>query len=323
MAIRGYTEEVEETYNAALALLKEARELPQCFQVLRSLASLYLYRGEFDKAAAVGREPLELAEEQDDTGLQVEGHLVLGTNIANIGDIKTGLHHLDRAIALYDRHRHGSGRFRLGPNPGVVSYTTSAFLLWLLGYPDQAVERASSGEELARQLNHPFTLAYALFHAGILDVWRRELKRVHQRASDALVIAEDHDYQVWESGRPRSPGRGDDELRSARRRSCSDYSGHGPLPEVEDAAGLLAGSAFSPSKSASLRRPAGRRARRDRRGNRDDPRRKSTESRVGLLKGDLLLAVSDADAAGSWFQNAFDVPTGGEPACPCSKPPRD
>jgi tetratricopeptide (TPR) repeat protein len=197
MAIRGYTEEVEETYNAALALLKEAGELPQRFQVLCSLACLYLYRGEFDKAAAVGREPLELAEEQDDTGLQVEGHLVLGTNIANIGDIKTGLHHLDRAIALYDRHRHGSGRFRLGPNPGVVSYTTSAFLLWLLGYPYQAVERASSGEELARQLNHPFTIAYALFHAGILDVWRRELKRVHQRASDALVIAEDHDYQVW------------------------------------------------------------------------------------------------------------------------------
>jgi hypothetical protein len=28
---------------------------------------------------------------------------------------------------------------------------------------------------------------------------------------------------------------------------------------------------------------------------------------LALLKGDLLLAVSDVDAAGSWFQNAFDV----------------
>ncbi|MDP8928965.1 MAG: hypothetical protein M3O70_10420, partial [Actinomycetota bacterium] len=61
MAIRGYTAEVEEAHSRALALLEEAGGVRQRFPVLRSLASFHLYRGEFDKAAAVGRELLDLA----------------------------------------------------------------------------------------------------------------------------------------------------------------------------------------------------------------------------------------------------------------------
>jgi hypothetical protein len=124
---------------------------------------------------------------------------VLGSNVANLGDIPSGLDHLDKAIELFDPNQHGSARFRLGPSPGVVSYTTSAFLLWISGYPDRAVERASSSLELARQLNHPFTHAYALFHVGVLDVWRREFELVRQRARVAREVAEKHEYQVWKA----------------------------------------------------------------------------------------------------------------------------
>jgi len=149
MAIRGYTQEVEEAYNQALELSEQAGELPRRFPVLRSLASFHLYRGEFDKAAVFGRQLLDLAEQQDDAGLQVEGHLVVGSSSVFRGDVTTGLDHLDRAIALFDPQQQQSGPFRLGPSSGVVSYTTSAFVLWLLGYPDRAVERAETALELA------------------------------------------------------------------------------------------------------------------------------------------------------------------------------
>jgi predicted ATPase/class 3 adenylate cyclase len=197
MAIRGYTQEVEEIYGGALSLAEEVGELPRLFPVLRSLASFHLYRGEFEKTAAVGRELLDLAEQQEDAGLQVEGHLLVGASVSFGGDVLTALEHLDRAISLFDPRQHQPGPFRLGPSSGVVSYTTSAFLLWLLGYPDRAAERASSAVELARQLQHPFTLAYALFHVGFLDLSRRELELVHERASGVLDVAEEHDYQIW------------------------------------------------------------------------------------------------------------------------------
>jgi hypothetical protein len=66
--------------------------------------------------------------------------------------------HDPRAITLLDPRQHQPGSFLLGPSSGVVSYTTLAFLLWLLGSPDRAARTALQWRG-ARQMTHPFTLA--------------------------------------------------------------------------------------------------------------------------------------------------------------------
>src|SRR4029450_1679895 len=172
-------------------------EVPRRFSVLRSLATFHLYRGEFDKTASLGHELLELAEQADDVGLRVDGPVILGASLAFLGDPTSGLGHLDRAIALFDPLQHHPGRFRLGPSPAVGPHPPSAFLLWLRGHPDGAVERAAAGLELAQKLNHPFTHAYALFHVGYLDLWRRDFEFVHDRARGVLEVAQEHDYLIW------------------------------------------------------------------------------------------------------------------------------
>jgi predicted ATPase/class 3 adenylate cyclase len=307
MAIRGYTREVEEAYGRALQLAEEAGELPRRFPVLRSLASFHLSLGEFDKVEAVGLELLELAEQQDDAGLQVEGHLVVGSGVAFRGDVTTGLDHLDRAVALFDPSRHQPGPYRLGPSSGVVSHTTSALLLWLLGDPGAAVERGAQAVTLARQLNHPVTLAYSLFHIGFLDLWRRELELVRQRASGVLEVAEEQDYQIWKAvglvlqgvamtglGQPEEGLARMDQgtalyqglttppifwplLLSVRARGFA--LGGRPeegLPLVDEAMEMISGGTF-------------------------------LYPEFTLLKGDLLVALDDADAAEPLFRSSFEA----------------
>jgi hypothetical protein len=80
-----------------------------------------------------------------------------------------------------------------------VPCTTSAFVLWSIGRPDQAVERGAQALRIAEELGHPYSAAYALFHVAFLDMWRRDWQRVHERASAVLEIAEEHDYQVWKA----------------------------------------------------------------------------------------------------------------------------
>jgi predicted ATPase/class 3 adenylate cyclase len=199
LALRGYTEDVEDLYRDALALTEAAGGVPRRLPVLRSLASFYLYRADMEKTAGIGREMLDLAEQQHDTSLEVEGHLVLGPATAFLGEVRAGLDHLDRAIALFDPERDGRARLRLGPNPGVAAGAVSGLLYWLFGLPDTAAQRAAGALDLATRLQHPYSLAYATFHVALLDLWSGRLDLADQRAADVLRIADEHDYQIWKA----------------------------------------------------------------------------------------------------------------------------
>jgi predicted ATPase len=307
LALRGYTDEVEEIYGRALSLSEEAGELPQRFQVLRSLASFYQYRAEFDKAMAIGHELLDLAEQEADPGIAVHGHLLLGASLGVTGDVANGLHHLDRAIALFDPHQQGAGPLRFGPSPGVVSFTTSALLLWLNGYADQAAKRAAGGLELAKKLNHPYTLAYALFHVGLLDVWGHELEAAFEQASRLLEVADEHDYQVWRAlghilrGVAMVGLTQVEEGLATIDRGMAEYEGSRtppvfwPLVLSLRATGCVWGGRADDGLAIL-----------------DEAIQLSGEGlfvypEFALLKGDILLAGSKAADAEAWFNRAFDV----------------
>ena len=199
MAIRGYTPEVQAMYERALELAEEAGGLPERIPVLRSLAALHLYRAEFDRCLAVGRQLLAIAEERQDPGLQAEGHLRIGTSLMSLGDAEGGLEHLELSAALFDPDQHGTGRFRLGPSPGVTPHTSAAFIRWLRGEADQARRHAAQALEVADRLGQPYTSAYARFHVGLLNAWERRWDTTRELATDVLQIAEAHDYHVWKA----------------------------------------------------------------------------------------------------------------------------
>lgn len=197
LATKGYTPEVEQAYTRALELSQAAGEVSQLFPVLRGLFSFYTFRGEFEKGLPIGEQILDLAERYDDGNMRVEGHLVMGSCLAFTGNVDLGLEHLNKGISYIDISRHRLSRFRLGNHPGVVCYIASAMILWGLGYPDRALQRANGALELAEKINHPYSMAYALFHIGFLRFWRRETELSLGCAQDLLDLAEKHKFQIW------------------------------------------------------------------------------------------------------------------------------
>jgi predicted ATPase len=194
---KGYTPEVEEAYTRAIDLCEREGEVPQILPVLRGLSSFYMLNAEFEKGAQIGEQILSLAQHYDDKRMVVNGHLILGANLAFLDNLKLGLDHLEKGLAAYDSSRYTSSRFQLGNNPGVVSSTTSSFLLWFLGFPDRALERAKESVALSEKLHHPSSMAYAQFHKGILHLFRREIELALECAEAALDIAEEHEFQIW------------------------------------------------------------------------------------------------------------------------------
>jgi predicted ATPase/class 3 adenylate cyclase len=199
LAIRGYTGDVEDLYREALALVEKSGAVPPRLPVLRSLASFHMLRGEIPRTLEIGNQMLELAEREGDVGLQVEGDLLAGPALAMMGQPDEGLRLIDRAIANFDPQRHGRAKFRLGPNPGVAAHSIAALTRWMMGYPDQGHRHAEQALELGARLQHPYSLAYATFHAGLLDLWSDHVERAQARAAEVVELAGDHDYQVWKA----------------------------------------------------------------------------------------------------------------------------
>ena len=312
MTIHGYTQEVEDAYGRALEGIEGQREIPQLFPVFRGLASFYTYRGELEKGAQVGRQILVLAEAQNDPSMQIEGHLVLGSSLALQRDLRGGLEHLDKAIACFESTGFRSGRFRLGAHPAVATFTVSALVLWMLGFPDRATERANRAVTLAADLEHPFTLAYALFHSGFLHLWRRELETTHDGAARLLQVADEHDLPIWKAlGRcllgAANTGIGDREAGLAQIRDGVDlYRGLKTPPVFWPLLLYVQAEAY-----ARAGRPA------DGLGMIEEAieiagLELTLLPEFYLLKGELLLAVGDASgsAAEPWFQRGFDLAAG-------------
>ena len=199
MAVRGYTPEVEQRFESALQLAEDGGSLPERFPVLRSLASIYFARTEHQKGAELGRRLVDLASADGDRSLLAEAHYILGANLVMLNDVDGGLAHLTQCIDLFEPAATTTERFRLGPSPGVVALTTSAFVRFFRCETDQATSLATRAVDVARQLEHPLSLAYAHYHVALLHLWRQDIAAVAEQTALLAELAESQDYALWRS----------------------------------------------------------------------------------------------------------------------------
>jgi hypothetical protein len=191
----------------------------------------------------------------------------------------------------------------------VACFTTSAFLLWMLGFPDRALDRANEGVALAGRLDHPFTTAYALYHSGFLHLWRREPELVRQRADSLLAVVEEHDFQIWRAlglcllGAARTgPGGSQDGL-ALIRQGLDLYQGLKTPPVFWPLLRFLEAGAYARAgqPTEGLVRID------DALGVVGQSSGRMLLPEFYLLKGDMLAALPDVDAAESWLRRSLEV----------------
>jgi len=126
----------------------------------------------------------------------IEGHSVIGISLIYV-DVDNCLTHLDKAIDLYDPTTHPPSRFYLGPNTGVIARISTALMRWESGDLEQAVKRATEAVEMARDIDHPYSIAYALYHNGFLAISRGRFEECLGFAKELAQISEENDYVLW------------------------------------------------------------------------------------------------------------------------------
>jgi predicted ATPase len=198
--VQGYAApEAEHIYDRARALCERLEETSSLFRVLWGLWMFYLVRPDLGKARALAERLFKLAQDQ---AQHLQAREALVVTFLHLGDPGGARDHMEQALALYDPERHNSLTDLYGQDPAVTCLAFGAVALWLLGYPDQGVERSREAVALGRELRQPNTLGLALYFDAILRQYRREAPAVQESAEAASAVAAEHGISLWQAVGP-------------------------------------------------------------------------------------------------------------------------
>ena len=196
MATKGIVApEVDQAYSRALELCQQMGETPYIFPVMRGLQLFYLSRDPH-KARDLAEQMLALAESLHNPVSLLGAHFTLGQTLFLSGEIRAALPHLEEGIALYDPQQDQS-LFWAGAHAGVQCLGYAAWALWVLGYQEQGLKKANEAIALAQELNHPFSLGFALFCAARLYQPSHQVQITNERAEALRQLATEQEFSYY------------------------------------------------------------------------------------------------------------------------------
>jgi len=198
ITIKGWAAlEVERAFTRARELCERLGDPPELFPVLFGLFSMYYVRDALRTGYELAEQLLQRARSAHDPALLMYAHIALGDAAFQMGKFLLARDHIEKATGIYDPNRHRTLTFRFGVDAGVNGLSFAALTLWTLGYADQALKRGNEALALARQLNHPDSLASATNFFWHLRQRRREARAAQDTAETLIALCTKHGFNLW------------------------------------------------------------------------------------------------------------------------------
>ena len=194
--------EVWEVYTRAYTLAQQVGEPPQLARLLWGLSQWHMVQGQMAPAEALAQQLFDLVQRQPDTGFAVEGHFAMGAIAKYRGDFLAARRHLEHSCRLVDALPSDLPHLRGGFVRGITPRTALAWVLWILGYADQAQQWCQEALALARQADHIPTLGYTEYLVGLVNQCCHDVAATQAHAEALLAMASKHQLALrTEQGR--------------------------------------------------------------------------------------------------------------------------
>ncbi len=189
--------EIGRVYARARELASAGQRIADLFPTVWGAWLVAFSGGDFATAARLVDELFGMANASGNTELVLQAHHAAWPSFMVAGRLAMARHHIERGVGLYRREAHGQQALQYGGHdPGVCAYASNAIIAAAMGYPDQALEEMRKGLTLARGLDHPPTLAQALWFVAELHQIRREPAKVEESVNEVLPLLAIHGSPV-------------------------------------------------------------------------------------------------------------------------------
>jgi predicted ATPase len=194
--IKGFADpEVDSVLARAWELCQQMGEAPQLFQVM---VAQRVIRGEHQAARETLEQIFGLPELAEEPLLVVMAHRLMGWLLVCLGEFAPALDHAERVMDLYAPQQRHAVAAIYGVDPGVHCLSWASWALWFLGYPEQALNRSRKALAMARELDHPYSLADAQSTGGaMVHLFRRDHQAARALAEASLILASEHEFRYF------------------------------------------------------------------------------------------------------------------------------
>lgn len=161
----GPTVQAGRVWTRALALAEQLGDGEYQLRALWGLSVYHTYVGEHRIALDLAARFREVAGDQGDRAAQLSVDRMSATALRYLGEQDQARRYLDRMLGQYVSpvHRSHIARFQLDQRAAALG--TLSNVLWLQGYPDQAMAAARRALDDAQGTHHALSLSNALVHA--------------------------------------------------------------------------------------------------------------------------------------------------------------
>jgi class 3 adenylate cyclase/predicted ATPase len=187
--------DVPATYGRARELCQQLGETRELFRVLFGLRGFHLMRGEFFAAHELGVQLLGLAQQEQDIVSMAEAYWTLGQISFHLGKFSEAQVALEQSLSVCSSQSYHAEGF-LGIAPEVFGLSIVAWVLWQLGYPEQALRKSMAAQTVAQERSHPRGLAAAWGLGSITRQFRRDKAQTQACAETAIMLSREHGMPV-------------------------------------------------------------------------------------------------------------------------------
>jgi predicted ATPase len=189
--------ETAAAFARAQELVEAVGDASQQFPVLYGFWAVQFVRMALPEQQKLAGQTLALAAQHPDPERLCLAHRMCGATDEAGGELLTAREHLEQAVALYNPERHGSTAFVFGQDLGVSALAHLTWVLWLLGYSDQASRRQAEGLALAHRVGHKNTLGFALMYSAMVGAFGRDVSSAAAHAATLLELSREHKLDLW------------------------------------------------------------------------------------------------------------------------------
>jgi class 3 adenylate cyclase/predicted ATPase len=193
--IKGWsTDSVKHAYTRALQLCKESGLDELVLPAMFGLWTWNFVHASLGEAQALSEHLLRSAEDVDNAVCKVLAHEALGFTLFAQGKFAAAHAELERSISLCEDSKAAAYIDLSAQDPRVHVRLYDSMALWMLGYPDRAMQICAEARRCADASQHPFSEGIARTISLRVHQFRGDVTVVADQANAVIAFCEKHEF---------------------------------------------------------------------------------------------------------------------------------